>query len=221
MLSRTRSTIVALLLTWMSSTASIASVVTFDDIDASGGDVSIDGSYAGLTWSNTFAYTEIFGYDGFNNGIVSMANAAYSGGQTGGATVQPIVGSISSGSGEVFDFWSAYLGSGYYDGLLLTFTGMRDGAILFTKNVLVGTGVADLVDFSFVDIDTLLFSAEATATTSDPYDCGTFNCTQFTMDNLSIDVRAEEEEPSGVPEPPTLALLGVALLGAIARKFLA
>jgi hypothetical protein len=109
--------------------AAMASVINFDDVDASLGDVSLDAisPYQGLTWTNFFAYTSFPGFDGFNNGIVSSPNAAYSGGEIGGASVVPVTGKI--GSASLFDLASIDLGAGYYDDLLITVEGRRAGSL--------------------------------------------------------------------------------------------
>src|SRR4051812_47628973 len=81
------------LLSFLSTTH--AAVIDFDDIDASAGDVLLD-NYKTYTWSNILAYTATDGFPGFNNGILSPSNGAYSGGELGGAPAAPIVGTISS-----------------------------------------------------------------------------------------------------------------------------
>lgn len=189
----------------------------FDDIDASGGDVPIASPYLGFTWANFTAYTATPGFEGFNNGIVSPANAAYSGGEMFTNAVTPIVGSITSTN--LFDFLSADLGAGYYDGLSLTAQGLRGGQLLFTRTVTLGTTGAQGFSFDFIDIDTLTLVAAATPTTADPFACGGFNCTQFTLDDVMLvakDIVAPPPEPPAgeVSEPGSLALVLVAGLGA-------
>lgn len=58
-----------------------AAIVTFDDLDASGGDLILDtiSPYQGFTWTNFSAYTSIPGFPGFNNNIAFQNNATYSG----------------------------------------------------------------------------------------------------------------------------------------------
>src|SRR6185437_15458024 len=120
-------------------------VVNFDDIDASAGDVSLDAlsPYQGFSWTNFFAYTNIPGFPGFNNGIVSTPNAAYSGGEIFGATTMPIVGSVDASS--PFDFVGAYVGSGYYDDMSLTVQGLLGGSLIYTRTLIVDTTGAQLV----------------------------------------------------------------------------
>lgn len=165
------------------SVNSAALILHFDDIDASAGDVALE-SYQGFTWSNFAAYTNAPGFTGFNNGIVSPANAAYSGGESFDPTATPIVGSLTSSA--PFDFSGAALGAAYYDNLTVTVEGRRAGDVLFSQNVILNTSGAQAFNFNFAGIDTLTFSGAATAATIDPFSCGVFNCTQFTVDDLRV-----------------------------------
>ena len=138
-----------------------AAIVNFDDLDASGGDLGLDSlsPYQGFTWTNFSAYTNVPGFPGFNNGIVSLDNAAYSGGELFGATVTPVIGKIEAN--DPFDFVSAYLGSGYYDDLDLTVQGRLDGSLLFTSSLILNTTAPVLINFAFTGIDELDFPAGA------------------------------------------------------------
>jgi hypothetical protein len=191
-----------LMLGWsLSITCAAAStVINFDNLDASAGDVEL-GSYAGFTWGNFSAYTNTPGVPGYNNGIVSGPNAAYSGGQVFTTSVMPITGTISSATS--FDFLSGYLASGNYDDLDVTVEGLLNGTMLFSKTVTVNTSGATLFDFGFDGIDQVAFYGSTTNATSDPYACGSFNCTQFTVDNLTF------APYSATPEPSTSALFGL------------
>lgn len=186
--------------------------VNFDDLDASAGDLDLGGisPYQGLTWSNFFAYTSTPGFPGFNNGIVSLDNAAYSGGEFFGATVMPVVGTITAAS--PFDFVSGNLGAGYYDDLNVTVEGFLGGNMLFSQTVTVGTSGAQLFNFNFTGIDELDLFGVQTASTTDPFSCGTFNCTQFTLDDATFSTSAS----SPVPEPSSLSLLSLGMLGLLA-----
>jgi hypothetical protein len=193
-----------------------AAIVNFDDLDASGGDVVLDGlsPYQGFTWTNFSAYTNTPGFPGFNNGIVSPDNAAYSGGELFGATVTPVIGKIEAANS--FDFVSVYLGSGYYDDLSITVQGRLNGALLFTRTLTLDTAAPLFVNFGFTGIDELDFFAAATASTTDPFQCGTVNCTQFTVDDLTFapGSTTPPPDPNPLPEPPSLALIGLGGLGA-------
>lgn len=217
-INRSLSTIVLVLvcatsLSALRPTSAHAGTITFDDVDASAGDVDISSlnPYQGYSWTNFYITTSTPGFPGFNNGIVSGPNAAYSGGQTySGGAIVPVVGSLQSTAG-LFDFTSADLGSGYYDGLNLTVEGSKSGAVLFDQTVTLGTTGAQLFNFDYTGIDTLSFFASTSASTTDPYQCGSFNCTQFTVDNLTV------APATSVPTPGTVPLI-LSGLGALALR---
>lgn len=192
----------ALLLLLMSALPAHAVLVNFDDIDASAGDVSLDAisPYQDFTWTNFFAYTAAPGFSGFNNGIVSQPNAAYSGGDELGA---PIIGSITAPAS--FDFGSGYFGSGWYDNLDVTVEGRLGGALELSQTVTVNTTAPQLFSFDFTGIDELDFFSTVTAATTDPFGCGPSDCSQFTLDDLNF--AAVGPPPPSVPEPSTAIVL--------------
>ena len=96
----------------MTASIPLPASINFDDIDASLGDVPLDSlsPYQGLNWGNFSAYTSVPGFPGYNNGIVSSPNAAYTAGDAFGA---PIVSVITRTSGF---------------GLSVTLTGLYGGS---------------------------------------------------------------------------------------------
>ena len=195
-----------------------ATTINFDDVNASLGDVDLAtlSPYQGFTWSNFYAYTSQPGFPGFNNGIVSGSNAVYSGGeQASGSSVAPIIGSIQSST--PFNLVSSYMGSGNYDNLNVTVEGLSGSTVLFTKVVSVNTGPAQLIDFGYTGITAVDLFATTTSGTTDPYACGSFDCTQFTLDDVTV---TQGSTQASVPEPATLGLLmsGVISLLPLARR---
>ena len=160
----------------------VAETINFDGIDASAGDVIL-GTYQDYNFTNFSAYTSVPGFPGFNAGIVSGPNAAYS----------SDTGSISSA--KAFDFTAAAFGSGYYDGLQLTIEGLRGGTVYDSRTITVSTTGAKAYSFAFTGIDELLFTTSTTASTTDHYYCGAVGCSYFTIDNAVL-------TPDGVPPPP-------------------
>ena len=185
-----------------------ADTISFDDIDASAGDVIL-GSYQGYSFTNFSAYTTVPGFPGFNNGIVSQANAAYS---DGGAIV-----AAASASTPTFDFTGASIGSGYYDNLSVTIQGLLGSVLYGTQTITVSTKGAQLFSFDFKGIDTLRFTTSTIATTTDPYYCGAVGCSFFTIDDavLTPDTVMPPPPPppptAVTPEPPSLMLLALGL----------
>ncbi len=193
------------------SLPAMADTLGFDDINASAGDVILT-SYDGYDFTNFSAYTTVPGFPGFNNGIISGPNAAYS----------SDTGSISSAT--TFDFTAAELGSGYYDGLQLTIEGLRGGTLYYAKTVNVSTTGAQAFSFAFDGIDELLFTTSTTTSTTDPYFCGAVGCSYFTLDDavLTPDVSPPPPPPPSppavTPEPPAWTLLTLGLLAMLSLR---
>ncbi|HEX3681304.1 MAG TPA: PEP-CTERM sorting domain-containing protein [Bryobacteraceae bacterium] len=185
-----------------------AVTINFNDLDASSGDIVLDGisPYQGYSWTNFSVYTSTPGFPGFNNGIVSPPNAAYGGGDAMGSATPSYIASTSD-----FNLVSAYLGSGWYDGLDLTVEGLLGGTQRFSKTIIVNTSAAQLVTFDFTDINSLEFFTTVTATTSDPYACGPSGCSQFTLDDLTV-APSSGPPPPTVPEPGTLVIASLGII---------
>jgi hypothetical protein len=209
----------AALVAAMATSPASALTVGFDDIDASAGDVPLEqlNPYQGFTWSGFSAYTATPGFIGFNNGIVSAANAAYGGAD--GPTGLPAVDTISST--QLFDFSSAFVGAGYYDNLSVTFQGLRNGAVVYSQSVLANaSAAANFTSFNFSGIDALSIFSTPTGATSDPFTCGTSNCGYFTLDDLvfQLDGKPGPVPPSTIPEPHGLPLAGLIALAAVSMR---
>lgn len=206
---RTFAIFLSTILFWSITSSVNAMTVNFDDLDATGGDINLTGSsYQGYNWSNFSVYTSGFSFDGFDAGIASLDNAAFTGGELSNSNgVTPLVGTLSAAS--LFDFSGAYFNAAYYDNLAITVEGLLNGALLFSNTITVTTAGAQMFNFNFTGIDQLAFYASTTANVSDPFNCGDFNCTQFTIDDLVV---KDSNITSTVPEPPTLLLMSFGLL---------
>ena len=207
-----------LLCTLLACTAlpAAAGVINFDDIDASAADIPLAGlnPYQGFTWSNFSAYTSVPGFPGFNNGIVSSPNGAYTAGDALGS---PIISSVSSGT--PFDFISVELGAGWYDGMSVTLRGLLNGTQEFSRTVLVNTRGAQLFTFDFTGINELDIFSTVSAATTDPFGCGPSGCSQITLDDLTFAPSSGPPPPPfQAPEPNTIGLIGIAALALAARR---
>ena len=185
-----------------------ATVINFDDIDASGGNVILDtlSPYQGFNWTDFTVYANTPGFPGFNNGIVSSPNAAFTSGDSNGS---PITSTITASS--PFNFVSAYLGAGWLDGLSVTVNGLDKGVPEFSQTVSVSTSGAELFNFNFTGIDEVDIFSTITGSTTDPFSCGFVGCTQVTLDDLTF-APASGPPPSTVPEPAMIGLTGFGML---------
>ena len=209
-------TTVALLLSvFFGNSRAHADTITFDGIDASAGDVIL-GSYDGYMFTNVSVYTYTPGFPGYNNGIVSQPNAAYTAGDANGS---PIISTITAAT--PFDFTGAELGSGWYDGLGATLLGLVNGVQVYDQSVTVNTEGAQSFSFNFDDITELDIYSTISSSTTDPYGCGPSGCSQITLDDLMLTPDANPAPPPAVtPEPASIVLTGLGLVSAaIARRF--
>jgi len=189
--------------------AATASTINFNDIDASSGDVILDGlsPYQGYTWTNLSVYTSTPGFPGFNNGIVSPPNAAYTSGDALGV---PIISMITSPA--PFNFGGGYFGSGWYDEIDVTVNGLFDRVQRFTQTFTVDTESPRLITLDFSGINEVDIYSSVTASTSDPYGCGPSGCSQITLDDLTL--TPASGPPVSTPEPSAALLVAVGILAA-------
>jgi len=190
-----------LLLLLVGTAPAQAVLVNFDDLDASSGDISLDAisPYQGFNWTNFSSYTSTPGFPGFNNGIVSQPNAAFTGGDALGA---PIIGSITAAA--PFDFGTASIGAGWYDNLDVTVEGRLGGLLQFSQTITFDAENVQLFSFGFTGIDELDFFSTITAATTDPFGCGSSGCSQITFDNMDFSAAGP---PTEGPEPSTALVL--------------
>jgi len=163
-----------------------AAVIGFDDLPGDGNGVIASG-YQGFDWSEVGVIQgDTYPESGFAAGVVSPDNGAFN---QGGATV-----TISKSGG--FDFIGAWFTSAWYE-QELSFEGSRDGELLYWTDVsyVIDTARPAWIALDWLGIDTLtIYNSSGT---------------QWMMDDFTV----SDAVPGTVPEPGTLALLGVAVAG--------
>jgi hypothetical protein len=179
-----KKTVLGLLL-GLASAVSFAGVIHFDDLPGDEG--AIVNGYQGLNWDNIGAIREdAYPGSGYEAGTVSHANAAYN--------LYGAPAAISMAEPGSFDVGGAYFTSAWLD-QEISFEGYRNGQLLYASDVswVLDTVAPAWVQLGWSGIDTLLIY------NSSP--------TPWVMDDLSVTVTA------AVPEPVSLGLFGIALLG--------
>ncbi|MEH1926751.1 PEP-CTERM sorting domain-containing protein [Nostoc sp.] len=177
-----------------------ATVLTFDDIAPISYYEQIPNGYGGFNWDN-FNYVNglntIDRRTGYDNGRVSGDYVAFNGD-----------GNPALVSNSVFDFNSAYLTAAWNNGLSVTVKGLKSGATLYSKTVVVDTTQPTLVNFDFFGVDELKFTSFGGV--EPDYLIKSGAGTHFALDNFTFN-----EKATSVPEPTLLpALLTIATLSA-------
>lgn len=183
-----------------------ATVLTFDDIAPVSDDYDIHNGYGGFNWSN-FNYangsSRKYTRTGYDNGRVSGNYIAYNASGNGAAV-----------SDSIFDFNSAYLIAAWNDGLSVTVKGLKSGATLYSKTVVVDTTQPTLVNFDYFGVDQLQFTSFGGV--EPDYLIKTGNGTQFALDNFTFN-----EKATSVPEPtllPPLLTIATLTAGSVLRR---
>ena len=179
--------------------AAQATVLTFEDLPPISNYAPIPNSYGGFNWDN-FSYRNgsdpAISRTGYDTGRVSGNNVAYN------SSGNPAI--VNDG---VFNFNSAYLTAAWNDGLSVTVEGLRNGSLLYSKNVVVDTKKPTLVNFDYLDVDAVRFTSSGG--TEPDYLINKGGDVQFALDNFTFN-----ETPKSVPEPTlVLALLSVSTVG--------
>lgn len=181
--------------------ASDATVLTFDDITASGSGRVYDG-YGGLNWTNySVLDAEHYAYNpsGYRNGNVSGSYVAYSW----------LTGSVTSSAD--FDFIGACLTSAWNDGMVLRLAGYDDGALKYAEVVTLNTAAPLFFAGNWAGIDRLTMDVvyDWTRNGAMPGAAAFFAVDDFTFrEPASVSAIAFAPAAAPVPEPGTVLLLG-------------
>lgn len=201
---KTKSFLLSTLMLLGPSTATNATVITFDDLPTTETD-AIHSGYHGFNWGDEFWTSVAYIHKntlpgtGFENGVVSGNYAAFNN-----------FAATSTITGDIFNFNGSYLTAAWNDGLNIEVTGFLNNIRLFTQTVVVNTSTAQWFDFNYTGINKLSFLAWG-GTPTNPGEGGE----HFVMDNFTIN------ESTSVPESPPLLLLLLGLVAiALGRKTL-
>jgi len=175
-----------------------ATVLDFDDL----ADQTILGNYGGLTWgSQEWRVMDLDLYapgTGYQNGVVSEDNIVYN-----------RYGNFGTVSDGTFNFDGAYLTAAWNDGLNIEVNGYLNNVLQYSQIVVVDTTGPTWFQADYTGVDSLTFDS-----------FGGVNVglggegTQFAMDNFTFN----EGQKEYIPEPATMSLLGIGLVGMAARK---
>lgn len=183
---------IALALWAFAAAPASATLLDFEGFDNK---TALPNGYGGLNWSNMYAINGLNyaqGNSGYRHGVVSGSNVAFN------AWADM---AVTSSSGLDFDFNGAYLTGAWNDGLNIKVEGFNDGVLLYTQTVIASWYAATYFTFDFMGIDTLQFTSYGgTPVIADGK--------HFAMDNFRFN-----EAPTNIPEPGTMSLIGLGLVG--------
>jgi hypothetical protein len=196
------------LITLGAGQTALATTLTFDDLPAINYFELIPNGYGGFSWDNFFynngrSEISIITGPGYETGLVS-GNYAASNGFGRLATL-----SVSDG---VFNFGSAYLTAAWFSDLSITIEGLKNGASLYSKTVVVDFRSPTLFNFNYFGIDELEFTSSFE--TNQSYFEGR---TQFVLDNFTFN-RTSIPEPNITSGALTAIGIGIAFKRKLKHK---
>ena len=169
------------------SAVSHADVIDFEDLNVYA-PAPVPSGYAGFNWSS---YSYVIGkyyHPGSGYDYGTQGNVSLFGAYAYG---------FSFSNTNPFYLNGMYITSAWAGTQNVTVEGYRNGSLMHTKTVLTSNDKAYWFDFNYDNIDTVLFKQSA--------------------DHIDVDNITYNQQGGGpaVPEPASMSLLGIGLLGAI------
>ena len=134
---------------WIVSIPIFGEVITFEDRPADG-IFPISGPYHKLNWNNFYVYTTAW---------YSSPNGYRAAARSGSQGVYNAGGSDASISSGLFNLNSAYVAAAWRDGLQLRALGLMNGSLLYSNSYVLSAVSGTQINFNFVGVDSVLFSA--------------------------------------------------------------
>ena len=186
-----------------------AGTIGFDDIViADRGDHPILDGYAGIDWNGFYALnTALWPDSGYANAATSGSNVAFTAGSDFSTAT------FSSPDGSAFTFNGASLTAGWRDNLVVDVSGYRNGTVVDSSTLLVGTSGPNLATFNWGGVDSVSFTVHGG---SSPVARCYGQCENLAIDDISL----SGITVSSVPEPSTLAMFaaGALVIGLSGRR---
>jgi hypothetical protein len=185
------------------ATSARATTLNFDDLSGTIDDMGTYNPYNGLNFTG-FAIWAPPVEGNYQNGVVSPQNQIFA--------FSDVTATIDTAS-TPFTFNGAYMTYAWLPGLQVVVTGFNGATPVHTQTITLSNSAATLFTFNWTGLTSVTFAAIPGSATSDPFDCGTVNCDQFTIDDFSIN----NAVTTAVPEPASIGLVALGL-GALARR---
>jgi hypothetical protein len=208
---------VCLSLALLAAAPANGTVLMFDVLPADNG--AIDSAYGGLNWTNfnsvnvpwlLATYPNHVG-SGYDHGRVSDNHVAYNAN-----------GYSAAVNGAPFDFNGASLTAAWKNGLSVEVDGYLGGALKYSKTVIINVTEPVWCDFSFVDVDRLLFTSFGGTPVrfhrDPPLSDYERHTNEFVMDNFTFNEAATVPEPVSLLVWSLLTSVSAGVVGLKAKK---